>query len=72
MCIIILDARDYIYFKLLAHKMPPTVKVPIRDNDNKKKKLYKPSIVESQNAFILHVTVGTFNQIMLISEFVLN
>jgi hypothetical protein len=44
----------------MAQKMPPTVKVPIIGTD-KKKKLYKPSIVESQNAFILHVTVSTFN-----------
>lgn len=48
----------------MAHKMPPTVKVPIRDDDNRKK-FYKPSIAESQNAFILHVTVGTFNIIVI-------
>ncbi|XP_047985679.1 uncharacterized protein LOC125225852 [Leguminivora glycinivorella] len=48
------DARDYIFFKLMSYKMPPTVKVPIKENG--KKRFYKPSIVESQNSFILHVT----------------
>ncbi|XP_063359972.1 uncharacterized protein LOC134655414 [Cydia amplana] len=38
----------------MSCKMSPTVKVPIKENG--KKRFYKPSIVESQNSFILHVT----------------
>lgn len=41
----------------MSSKMPPTIKIPVK-TEEKKKTYYKPSIAESEKAFILHVAVG--------------